>query len=63
MFVIFWGNLRITNQRICLWLGLTMDIALFQGLEIVLVVSITSIVLMPVLLWVLPDRLHPEQEA
>ncbi|MEO1510117.1 MAG: hypothetical protein AAFU84_20960 [Cyanobacteria bacterium J06633_23] len=40
-----------------------MNAELFEGLEIVVVVAVTSVVLMPVLLWVLPDRFHPEQEA
>ncbi len=40
-----------------------MNAELVDGLEIVLVVAIASVVLMPALLWVLPDRLHPEPEA
>lgn len=40
-----------------------MNAELFEGLEIVLVVAVASVVLMPALLWVLPDRIHPEQEA
>ncbi|MEO1592480.1 MAG: hypothetical protein AAFU71_14500 [Cyanobacteria bacterium J06632_22] len=40
-----------------------MNAELFQGLEIVLVVTVTSVLLMPALLWVLPDRFHPEHEA
>ncbi|MEO1401743.1 MAG: hypothetical protein AAFV72_10925 [Cyanobacteria bacterium J06635_1] len=35
-----------------------MSSSLLDGLEIVLVVSVTAVVLMPVLLWVLPDRIH-----
>ncbi|MFE4105770.1 hypothetical protein [Almyronema epifaneia] len=36
-----------------------MNTALVDGLQIVLVVSVTSVVLIPLLCWVLPDRIQP----
>lgn len=36
-----------------------MNTALIDGLQIVFVVSLSSVVLIPLLCWVLPDRIHP----
>ena len=35
-----------------------LDTALIQGLEIILAVTVMSIVLSPILCWVLPDRMR-----
>lgn len=35
-----------------------MSTALVQGLEIILLVSLMTIILTPVLCWLLPDRIH-----
>lgn len=35
-----------------------LDTSLIQGLEIILAVTVMSVVLSPVLCWVLPDRTH-----
>jgi hypothetical protein len=36
-----------------------MDTALLAGLEIIAVVTVMSVVVAPMLLWVLPDRRRP----
>lgn len=36
-----------------------MDTALIAGLEIIAVVTVMTIALCPMLLWVLPNRSHP----
>jgi hypothetical protein len=36
-----------------------MDTALVAGLQIIAVVSLMTVVVCPMLLWVLPDRIHP----
>ncbi|MEM0980256.1 MAG: hypothetical protein AAGH78_08270 [Cyanobacteria bacterium P01_H01_bin.58] len=38
-----------------------LNTSLAQGFEIILVVTIASLVLSPVLCWVLPDRLHTSE--
>ncbi len=38
-----------------------MDTALIQGLEIILAVTVMTLVLSPVLCWVLPDRIHTSE--
>ena len=35
-----------------------MNAALFEGFEVILVVTVTSVILCPILCWVLPDRFH-----
>ena len=35
-----------------------MSAELLTGLEVILVVTVMSMVVSPILLWVLPDRLH-----
>lgn len=40
-----------------------MNASLLDGLEIVLVVSVAAVILMPVLLWVLPDRIHQPENG
>lgn len=36
-----------------------MDTALLTGLEIIAVVTVMTVVVAPMLVWVLPDRRHP----
>ncbi len=36
-----------------------MDTALIAGLEIIAVVTVMTVVVCPMLIWVLPDRSHP----
>ena len=36
-----------------------MPIARANGLEIIAIVTVMSVVVCPMLLWVLPDRIHP----
>jgi hypothetical protein len=36
-----------------------MDNALIAGLEIIAVVTVMTVVVCPMLIWVLPDRSHP----
>ena len=38
-----------------------LDTSLIQGLEIILVVTIMTVVLSPVLCWILPDRIHASE--
>lgn len=36
-----------------------LDTAMIQGLEIILAVTVMTVVVSPILCWVLPDRIHP----
>lgn len=36
-----------------------MNTALIAGLEVIAAVTVMSVVVCPMLLWVLPDRIHP----
>ena len=40
-----------------------MSTSLYQGLEIILAVAVMTIVVSPILCWVLPDRSHPAEKA
>ena len=39
-----------------------LNTALIQGLEITLIISVMTIVVSPILCWVLPDRINPNVE-
>ena len=39
-----------------------LNTSLIQGLEVTLVISVMTIVVSPILCWVLPDRIHPSAE-
>lgn len=38
-----------------------LNTALTQGFEIILIVTVASLVLSPILCWVLPDRIHTSE--
>ena len=38
-----------------------MNAALLDGFEVILVVAVTSVILCPILCWVLPDRFHQSE--
>jgi hypothetical protein len=40
-----------------------MDSAMIEGLQIIAVVTVMTLVVCPALLWVLPDRIHQSNET
>ncbi len=41
---------------------MTLTASLIEGFEIILVVTIATVILSPILCWVLPDRIHPSKQ-
>jgi hypothetical protein len=49
---------RAPNNFSKFWRRLMLDTSLIQGLEIVLIVSLMSVIVSPILCWILPNRFN-----